>query len=899
MNKQKRLWLFLHVALLASLMEVAAQDQFAEYVCYSNEALSFGHKSILKVLCKLDKGFFCLKVTLLVLLSFYVLDMKGQEGCVMPLVKHSDRFNEVLPHETVYLHFDNTGYYIGETMWFKAYVVQSDGDSLTRKSSVLYVELVDPLGMVVETHVLQLKQGQAYGDFLVLPHLSPGFYEVRAYTRYMLNYDARGVFSRTFPFFAKPKEEGDYSERTIAKLDKETLKATQRKDEKPKKERLNVDFYPEGGGLVRGKQCRVAFDVYNREGHHVNAECVLTHGGKVLATTHTDRWGRGSVTFVPDSLPYALEVRDGGKTHAVPLPYASASGCAMTVDVKLRQIGLRVSPTASLNGSKLGVIVSHHGQVEKCDSFVVDGGDYTRQVDVDSLADGVNCVTVFSVSGAILAERLFFVYPRRRISPIDIKIENQAMAPYDSVTIVAHTQLPNTTFSLAVRDADTQLQGTNADVVTSLLLASDLKGYIENADYFLESDDEAHRVATDLLMLVQGWRKYDFEMMDGLHKLRLSQPAEPKRLLMGQLHPYKKKDSVVGVDLSLVLVNHYNDLLYGTCTTNEKGYYTFEVPDCWGDWNMVMRTSIDDKNKNYYIGVNRNFSPEPRMLSPYEQIELPVDTPKIRLKEREIPAARYTDAIALKEVKVTAKRKSQTGWDSETYGAWKANLRYNCTIAADRYADEGQRCPSLYEWLKEQNPLFVGADIVSGALTYRKKEYNYHDDGPSYDNKSILWFLNNRFMFGTGMSSRFVKEPKESEQNNYGTDVFPSSLDECSSVYISTNQASINRFIARSGIDGTNYVAVYVYASNAQYGKQKGMRRTFFQGFNNPTTFQHPNYRLMPEEPDFRRTLYWNPNVTTDAQGNAKVGFYNNSTCRQLVISAEGVADNGSLLMFQ
>ena len=31
--------------------------------------------------------------------------------------------NQLFPQEKVYLHFDNTSYYLGETMWFKAYVV--------------------------------------------------------------------------------------------------------------------------------------------------------------------------------------------------------------------------------------------------------------------------------------------------------------------------------------------------------------------------------------------------------------------------------------------------------------------------------------------------------------------------------------------------------------------------------------------------------------------------------------------------------------------------------------------------------------------------------------------------------------------------------------------------------
>ena len=48
----------------------------------------------------------------------------------------------------VYLHFDNTGYFMGEKMWFTAYVVRADGHRPGVRSRVLYVELLNPGGDV-------------------------------------------------------------------------------------------------------------------------------------------------------------------------------------------------------------------------------------------------------------------------------------------------------------------------------------------------------------------------------------------------------------------------------------------------------------------------------------------------------------------------------------------------------------------------------------------------------------------------------------------------------------------------------------------------------------------------------------------------------------------------------
>ena len=81
----------------------------------------------------------------------------------------------------------------------------------------------------------------------------------------------------------------------------------------------------------------------------------------------------------------------------------------------------------------------------------------------------------------------------------------------------------------------------------------------------------------------------------------------------------------------------------------------------------------------------------------------------------------------------------------------------------------------------------------------------------------------------------------------------------------------------------------------------KGQRQTSFRGYSEMPTFYAPEY---PEGPikgdvDYRRTLYWNPSLTTDAEGSAMVLFYNNSYSKQFEISAEGITPQGTLMMKQ
>ena len=102
-----------------------------------------------------------------------------------------DRFAAAYPQERVYLHFDNTSYYKGERIWYKAYVVGGSDFRAAPLSRILYVELLNPMGYPVGTQKLPLRGGQADGSFELSDTINAGFYEVRAYTAWMLNFTPR------------------------------------------------------------------------------------------------------------------------------------------------------------------------------------------------------------------------------------------------------------------------------------------------------------------------------------------------------------------------------------------------------------------------------------------------------------------------------------------------------------------------------------------------------------------------------------------------------------------------------------------------------------------------------------------------------------------------------------
>ena len=175
------------------------------------------------------------KIILFLLASIPLLALAQVEDECLKLEALQTNFEQFVrknPQERVYLHFDNTSYYKGEHIYYKAFVVDDATLKASDLSRILYVELVNPIGYPIETQKLMVRNGQANGSFHLKDTLNAGFYEVRAYTAWMLNFapgnghewDAftgiltkefygerfqhylrgnAGIFSRVFPIYEK------------------------------------------------------------------------------------------------------------------------------------------------------------------------------------------------------------------------------------------------------------------------------------------------------------------------------------------------------------------------------------------------------------------------------------------------------------------------------------------------------------------------------------------------------------------------------------------------------------------------------------------------------------------------------------------------------------------------
>ena len=494
-------------------------------------------------------------------------------------------------------------------------------------------------------------------------------------------------------------------------------------------------------------------------------------------------------------------------------------------------------------------------------------------MDRQAMPEGVNQLTVFDSWGRIMAERLFFICPKPdKADSIQVVAKTERLKPCGKVEMELHTY-PNANLSFSAIDAHTMTNGKQGNMKTWMLLSSDVRGYIHNVDYYFEADDKKHRQDADLLMLTQGWRRYDWRLMSERYTFRKAQPLEDQMILNGQLKVYRKHNPVSNVHLYTILYNEKGESLLGDTRTDSVGNYAFKMPFINGEWKLCIYTTKDgkkkEKRKTYYVGIDRQFSPEPRYITPLErQILHPlapnafVKKPFQELEEEEdvfVPITEKNHVIQNVTVKAKKRYFTNDNWrfKDESYGRRYASLYYDIDREMEDALDRGEPVPYLFSFLKKKNSLFY----------YNEKS---RTEPPLYDGDKIMWIFDNgeRPLLGVVPEEVWLDEVK----SVYIVPGDPEEMDHCTLIYVYLH-------------------TIFTTESN------KGIRRTYYDGFNIASTFKMEDYSVIPPTADFRRTIYWQPDIITDAQGKAKVEFFNNATCEEMYISVEGMTSDGKILV--
>lgn len=865
---------------------------------------------------------------ILLLVTYSTVSSQVTDSTVIKKIKsyalNFKKFSANYPQEKVYLHFDNTGYYLGEPIWFKAYVVRADRNSLSQLSKVLYVELVSAEGYTISTKKLKIENGQCHGNFKIPTTNYGGFYEVRAYTRYMQNFGDRNCFTRVFPIYDKPELDGKYNLLITERAN--SLRIPTKRPEIAQKEKVDVTFYPEGGSLISGVNSRVAFKAVCKDGQNaVVSGSIFNDKGENVAELVNGYQGMGVFEFIPGMGTYKAKVDYNNKQYEFKLPTALPNGYVMTVNnLDSANIDIQIQKNKATPLHTLGLAITCRGALYGFQLIHFDTDNTTSVLIPKTMVpSGVSQLTLYNSEGKIESERLVFVNHHSQLKMV--ALQNKATyEPYEKATVNFELKDKRdnplvTTFSVAVRDAATSaINNTGTNILTDLLLSSELKGYIEKPSYYFESDKLSRRRALDLLLMTQGWRRYDWKQMAGVSPFKVKQPLEDALIMDGTVSSLYKKKKMNNVDISMALIADSTSQR-GTCKTDTAGTFNFALQDFVGDANLILQSKQEGKLKEMNVLLNRQFSPELKTYA-YAEVNL---TPEYSTSGNATVVANIqkdslenylpdgNDKLAmdkkqhlLKAVEVKAKRQ-----------LIKASVSYKVEKEMDIITDKDDWLPGDLGQLFAKMNKYVEYEACgfSFSCKYKGKRVIFIRANSTFienDAASELSEgLNNDATITDGKDGLTGKVETTNNANNVNRSTtsnetpnycVPSSfpgIDEVETIDLVESYGSIMRLCPEIYVKDKKIVLAVVHCKKRYIKENLGIRNTTFAGYSYIKEFFSPKYdnAALPSEKDYRRTLYWNPDVKTGPDGKASIEFYNNGTCKSVNVSAETVTANGAI----
>lgn len=885
------------------------------------------------------------------------------------------------PQEIVAVHMDNNCYFLGDTLWYKAYVLRDGKMTLSDISGVLYVELINQDGYLVERQTLRLRDGMASSFFCIPDTAYAGYYELRAYTRWQLNWgehehprskatdkwflrkdmakefyrDYDKLYSRVFPVYDKPDKAGDYS-RVM------TMRPLQRYY-KLKKEKLDaeVTLYPEGGNWLNGVSQRLAFEAVSEKGEHLDGMLFIKDaGGNTVVSAQTEHRGRGVLEMTALSgEKYQAEFRWGkGLVAKVELPSREDEGvCLHTIESNQ---GLEVKVTrVELRNVPLGLTVIQNGSVR----YQCEVSTENVTIPKECLDAGVAQVTVFGRNGRVWADRLLFCCQDKvKAGSVSVIGLPKALPSYGKFTLRVKAPAGGC-LSVAVRDkAFSAETHDNGNLLTEALLCSQIKGFVENPRYYFEAGDSIHRRHLDLLLMVQGWRRHEWREM--LKPFRMSEPFEVSPILRGDVHGYTVRNSedfyytqpvqdmsafrslyptggACGPKIEEIRrkvqdnikepvdapepnlgIEWYSN---GTGTVMqqnkkkalEEGFYSTEIEEKDGDASSAQSLS-ELKND---VEVAAQFSVLSDQAS-NKNIETVAEVKDGRF----VIQAPHSDTPYYLHLMANKKgKKANLVLDSDEYPSYSVRLRQPYPRFVKPYSFYQTHLPEYEESAMDMrdDSVSVMAEVTVGvrhgglrALDLNKPvlvldaydAYNQVVDAglmPAWLCGSLFLSLNiGRLFIGdmgiprsydlerrwSGHSASFFTSIDDQLRYNH--------LRNLDKVLIYTDYSPRLEGDERFQAADQPSVTVNLVALPDNTERVTSRDRMYVMtGYNVCEDFYSPHYdqHPLPEHTDYRRTLYWNPELWLDSNGEAEITIWGNSHDCEPSVSIEGMTEQGAV----
>ena len=867
------------------------------------------------------------------------------------------------PQEKIHVMTDKPYYITGDTIWMRAFVVNAVNHQPVYASKFVYVELLSPMNEVAMRIKIKDRDGVMKGYLPLEPtQIAEGEYTLTAYTMFMQNQGEQYFFKKkvkiTSSFAIKRKIDYEFEWKKQGK-DNESLKINLRyldtetgqpcpynsfsytlpngktTDWKAGDRNLSIEvghnelrdgavfvkygnygkyitfppcstttydvsFYPEGGYLVPGFENRMTFKAMDSNGKTIDitGDIVDGSGNKVasIATTHD---GMGLATFTPQAgMSYQAVCQNedlGEKTFDLPQVRNDVTVLQVSNEGKTAKIESKGSQQSTAM-----IAVQQRGNL-----LATGSGSVT--VATDTLPAGVVQALLMNENGRMLSERLFFVTgnqaPKAKLSSNKAVYESRELVQASvDLSEFAFVDSIAGNFAVSVTDDRSIVTDSTISILTDLLLQSDLQGHINNPAWYFEDSERSNQL--DMLMMTQGWRRYDVPHAMVGKIIAPKFPLEQGQVISGTIRTEWRNKLMENATIKVIAP----DIRYAETT----------ISDANGQWfvgNMSFPEGVKfvvqaESNKGSSLSNltidDEQFPSVPSLQMIKETVEKGfLDNLTISYISNEKNRLQYIDGVAsvlLDEV-IVAKKKITP---PETIYDFVAVRSFD-------YQFFEKRNVSSYE---------TALGYISGIVVSPNGLYNMRDRnelvGILVDGVP-LETLSGQEAAGSiaSIKERSYKKQKTQKavyvERYAKPEMMGTSSDNSFQYLRQTIPFDIVKqidFIPGSAaitFGGGRYKGGVICITTKD-GSEKVNKRVEYTlkvvsplGFQRPAEFYAPRYDSgndgIGEGTDLRETIYWNPSIAIGNNKQARFNFYTNDAANtSYTITVEGVTQSGELI---
>lgn len=783
-------------------------------------------------------------------------------------------FKDNYPQEKIVIQTDRTTYSFDDNIWIKLWCTVDGIPSYLSK--VVYVDLVDDKGVVVQKKMYKLDSlSSTPADFQIPFNVKTGNYAINAYSLWMLNFPQ---LIPSIPIFIYGS---DYTAKTTF-----TSQST-----------IKMLFFPEGGNLIVGVENKVAFKMLDSNGKPIDGKGTITTAeGNIITEFTAVHDGMGVFSITPQSnTSYLANIgtANNSATLQFKLPQSSAEGIAMQViNTNPNRVTVLVNrgELNKANYNKVKLIAQINNNIVFAQMLDIEQGQIAAAINKKQLPAGIMQITVFSENDIPLSERIVFVENYTIAKP---DIANDAISFKPRTMNKVSFQIPNsnkTSLSVAVYDDSNLSDSTlyQANLAAGLFITSDLHGYINNPSYYLKNKSPQTLQHLDLLLMTQGWRRFEWKKILNNDFELLKYPVESTMSLRGTVTKSDRSTLVKDGFVSFIIKTSDSTTILAEAKLTDKGEFLLS------DINFTNKAAVyfmgTDVNKKKYI-VDIKMQP-----SYFDTLQNSSNISKINLDTIDLATSKNILAQYFKNKfsaidtskgsgylgNVTVKSKKLSPVDSlnKVYadGPFLMGRGINPT--------EYKNYRTIWQIIQAATPgitvsgnpfdpdvafnRYQGLNAISDNTSASSEETS----GAVTESNGIAYFLN-----GVNVTKDIINTL---------------SVDDVAYIKVLKQEASVL---------GATQGAIAIYTNSGAVARANPYDKTYSKldknGYALVKEFYSPDYLLNPEldknTTDNRYLLYWNAKPRLAKDGKYHFTFFNNDSAKKYRILIQGLDNKGNV----